>query len=108
MTNSRPTGGTAQNPLPGTMLRQKPHVRFLEAFPVRAVGRCSRPPAPISGIVRIGAELRPHGGERRTGSASGSVGRSPMIRDGRSEEAVSKLLQKSAQRPIVSDERLSR
>ena len=52
-------------------MRQKPHVRFLEAFPVPAVGSVSRPADRISDTAQIGAELKPHGGEQSFDSASG-------------------------------------
>ena len=67
------------------MLRQKPHVRFLEAFPVQAVGRCLPRPVRTSDTAPIGAEPRLHGYEKKNESPSGSVGRCRMIQGGRNE-----------------------
>ena len=65
------------------MLRQKPHVRFLEVFPVRAVGPYSRPPGQTSDTAPIGAELQRHGGERKNGGLNGCGGHCRTIRGGR-------------------------
>ena len=69
------------------MLPQKPHVRFLELFPVRVVGSVSRPADRISLIALIGVELKPHGVEQSCDSASGYGGRSQMIREGLTRSA---------------------
>ena len=79
------------------MLRQKPHVRFLEALLVRAVEQCSRPPDPISATARTGVEQRPHGGNRRTGSPSGSVGHCQMIPGGRNSHPWPSCVPKAAE-----------
>ena len=91
-----------QNPLGGKVLRQKPHVRFLEAFPVRAVGRRSSRPVQTSDTAPIGAELRLHD-EKKTESPSGSVGRCRMIRGGRNSHPWPSCVPKAAQARRIKD-----
>ena len=73
----------------------KPHVRFLELFPVQAVSGRSRQPDRISDTALIGVGPRPHDGERKNGGRSGCVKRCRMIQGGRNSHLWPRYRDKS-------------